>query len=77
MRAPGEVQATFTAEAVIEHVATTLSPDVDSVRSKNLHNFNSLVFFFEGSAVNLLSTLYHQSGISWLYLLALKKGLKR
>ena len=50
MRAPGEVQATFIAEAVIEHVAATLSLDVDSVRSKNLHNFNSLVFFFEGSA---------------------------
>ena len=46
MRAP---QATFIAEAVIEHVAATLSLDVDSVRSKNLHNFNSLVFFFEGS----------------------------
>ena len=26
-----------------------VSSDVDSVRSKNLHNFNNLVFFFEGS----------------------------
>ncbi|CBI24416.3 unnamed protein product, partial [Vitis vinifera] len=50
MRAPGEVQATFISEAVIEHVASTLSMDVDSVRSKNLHTFNSLKFFYEGSA---------------------------
>ena len=50
MRAPGEVQATFISEAVIEHVASTLSMDVDSVRSGNLHTFNSLNFFFEGCA---------------------------
>ncbi|WKA11528.1 hypothetical protein VitviT2T_029019 [Vitis vinifera] len=50
MRAPGEVQATFISEAVIEHVASTLSMDVDSVRSRNLHTFNSLNFFFEGCA---------------------------
>ncbi|RVW59088.1 Indole-3-acetaldehyde oxidase [Vitis vinifera] len=31
-RAPGEVQATFISEAVIEHVASTLSMDVDSKR---------------------------------------------
>ena len=37
MRAPGEVQATFIAEAVIEHVAATLTLDVDSVRSKGEH----------------------------------------
>ena len=45
MGAPGEVQATFIAKAVIENVTATLSLDVDSVRSKNLHNFNSLIFF--------------------------------
>lgn len=50
MRGPGEVQATFISEAVIEHVASTLSMDVDSVRSRNLHTFNSLNFFFEGCA---------------------------
>ena len=55
MGAPGEVQATFIVEAVIEHVAATLSLDVDSVRSKNLHNFNSLIFFFEGSPGERLS----------------------
>ena len=50
MRAPGEAQAIFISEAVIEHIASTLSVDVDSVRIKNLHTFNSLIFFFEGSA---------------------------
>ena len=47
MRAPGEVQATFISEAVIEHVASTLSMEVDSVRSKNLHTYNSLNFFYD------------------------------
>lgn len=50
MRAPGEVQASFIAEAVIEHVASTLSMDVDSVRNINLHTYNSLNLFYEGSA---------------------------
>ncbi|CBI39199.3 unnamed protein product, partial [Vitis vinifera] len=49
-RHPMKVQATFISEAVIEHVASTLSMDVDSVRSGNLHTFNSLNFFFEGCA---------------------------
>ncbi|KAF8403439.1 hypothetical protein HHK36_011543 [Tetracentron sinense] len=50
MRAPGEVQASFLAETVIEHVASTLSMDVDSVRDKNVHTFKSLKFFYENSA---------------------------
>lgn len=50
MRAPGEVQGSFIAEAVIEHVAAALSMEVDSVRSINLHTYNSLIFFYEGSA---------------------------
>ena len=77
MRAPGEVQATFIAEAVIEHVAATLSLNVDSVRSKISIILRVSFFSLRAVQVNLLSTLYHQSGISWLYLLALKKGLKR
>lgn len=50
MRAPGEVQGSFIAEAVIEHVASVLSMDVDSVRNKNLHTFHSLSLFYKGSA---------------------------
>ncbi|XP_065638430.1 abscisic-aldehyde oxidase isoform X3 [Quercus suber] len=50
MRAPGEVQGSFIAEAVIEHVASTLSMDVDSVRSINLHTYNSLNLFYGSNA---------------------------
>lgn len=49
MRAPGEVQASFIAEAVIEHVASVLSLEVDCVRYGNLHTFNSLTLFYSGS----------------------------
>ncbi|XVE59723.1 hypothetical protein DITRI_Ditri05aG0069300 [Diplodiscus trichospermus] len=50
MRAPGEVQASFIAEAVIEHVASTLALEVDSVRSINLHKYESLELFFKTTA---------------------------
>ncbi|KAF5727550.1 abscisic-aldehyde oxidase-like [Tripterygium wilfordii] len=50
MRAPGEVQGSFIAEAVIEHVAATLSMDVDSVRQINFHTYNSLNLFYEHSS---------------------------
>ncbi|XP_022731818.1 indole-3-acetaldehyde oxidase-like [Durio zibethinus] len=50
MRAPGEVQASFITEAIIEHVASTLSIDVDSVRNINLHTYNSLDFFYKNNA---------------------------
>ncbi|KHG09390.1 Aldehyde oxidase 4 -like protein [Gossypium arboreum] len=50
MRAPGEVQGSFIAEAIIENVASTLSLDVDSVRSINLHKYESLELFFKNSA---------------------------
>lgn len=50
MRAPGEVQGSFIAEAVIEHVASCLSVEVDSVRKMNLHTHNSLSLFYEESA---------------------------
>ncbi|KOM46735.1 hypothetical protein LR48_Vigan07g043900 [Vigna angularis] len=49
MRGPGEVQGSFIAEAIIENVAATLSKDVDSVRSINLHTYNSLQSFYEYS----------------------------
>ncbi|XP_048324777.2 indole-3-acetaldehyde oxidase isoform X1 [Ziziphus jujuba] len=50
MRAPGEVQGSYIAEAIIERVASTLSLEVDSVRNVNLHTYNSLKSFYEGSA---------------------------
>ncbi|KAL2510966.1 Benzaldehyde dehydrogenase (NAD(+)) [Abeliophyllum distichum] len=49
MRAPGEVQASFIAESILENVASVLSLDVDSVRTKNLHTYESLKLFY-GSA---------------------------
>ncbi|GMN46982.1 hypothetical protein TIFTF001_016159 [Ficus carica] len=50
MRAPGEVQGSYIAEAVIEHVASFLSMEVDAVRYRNLHTYESLSFFYEDSA---------------------------
>lgn len=50
MRAPGDVQGTFIAEAVIEHVASALSMNVDSVRDINLHTHSSLSLFYKHAA---------------------------
>ncbi|WOL15297.1 indole-3-acetaldehyde oxidase-like [Canna indica] len=50
MRGPGEVQGAFVAEAIIEHVASFLSMDANSVRKKNLHTYDSLVLFYKDSA---------------------------
>ncbi|KAK1587259.1 hypothetical protein Q3G72_011194 [Acer saccharum] len=50
MRAPGEVQGSFIAEAVIEHVASSLSMEADTIRNINLHTYNSLSLFYEDSA---------------------------
>jgi len=47
MRGPGEVQGSHIAEAILENVAATLSMDVDSVRSINLHTHKSLQLFYE------------------------------
>ena len=49
MRAPGDLQGSFIAEAVIE-IASTLSIEVDSVRNINLHTYNSLEFFYRSRA---------------------------
>lgn len=54
MRAPGELQGSFIAEAVMEHVASVLSMDVDSVRSENLHTFESLKAFYGHFAGELM-----------------------
>lgn len=45
MRGPGEVQGSFIAEAIIEHVSSALSVDLDSIRNKNLHTYESLQVF--------------------------------
>lgn len=50
MRGPGEVQGSFIAEAIIEEIASTLSVDANSIREKNLHTYESLSLFYEGSA---------------------------
>ncbi|CAK9314080.1 unnamed protein product [Citrullus colocynthis] len=47
MRAPGEAQGSFIAEAVIEHVASTLCIDVDIIRKVNLHTFMSISKFYK------------------------------
>ncbi|AQK62428.1 aldehyde oxidase2 [Zea mays] len=50
MRAPGDAQGSFIAEAIIEHVASALSADTNTIRRKNLHDFESLAVFFGDSA---------------------------
>lgn len=50
MRGPGEVQGSFIAEAIVEHVASFLSIEVDTIRKINLHTFESLNMFYEDSA---------------------------
>lgn len=50
MRAPGELQGSYIAEAIIEEIASTLSVDANSIREKNLHTHESLRLFYEGSA---------------------------
>ncbi|KAK4369582.1 hypothetical protein RND71_013374 [Anisodus tanguticus] len=47
MRGPGEVQGSYIAEAIIEHVSSLLSLEVDSVRNKNVHTFESLNLFYD------------------------------
>uniref|UniRef100_A0A0E0LJC9 aldehyde oxidase n=1 Tax=Oryza punctata TaxID=4537 RepID=A0A0E0LJC9_ORYPU len=50
MRAPGDTQGSFIAEAIIEHVAAVLSLDANIVRQKNFHTYDSLVLFYPDSA---------------------------
>ncbi|CAN6171012.1 unnamed protein product [Urochloa humidicola] len=45
MRGPGEVQGSYVAEAIIEHVASALSTDANLVRQRNLHTIESLALF--------------------------------
>ncbi|KQK12821.1 hypothetical protein BRADI_1g06177v3 [Brachypodium distachyon] len=50
MRAPGDVQGSFIAETIIEHVASTLGADTNAVRKKNLHDIDSLKVFYGEAA---------------------------
>lgn len=71
MRAPGEVQGSFIADAVIEHVASSLSMDVDSVRSINLHTYKSLCTFYGGSSGEVneytLPSIWNKLAVSATY----------
>ncbi|KAK4482767.1 hypothetical protein RD792_009935 [Penstemon davidsonii] len=50
MRGPGDVQGTFIAEAIIEHVASLLSMEVDTVREINFHTYESLKLFYRSAS---------------------------
>ncbi|MCD7449394.1 aryl-alcohol oxidase 2 [Datura stramonium] len=50
MRALGDVQGSYIADAIIEHVASVLEMEVDSVISQNVHTYESLKLFYEESA---------------------------
>ncbi|KAI3461217.1 hypothetical protein Pfo_017880 [Paulownia fortunei] len=54
MRAPGEVQASYIAEAILERVASVLSMEVDSVRNINFHTYESLKLFYAHAAGDLI-----------------------
>ncbi|CAA0805951.1 Abscisic-aldehyde oxidase [Striga hermonthica] len=53
MRGPGEVQGSFIAEAIIEHVASFLDVEADYVRNRNLHTHESLKVFYGDSSGEL------------------------
>ncbi|KAG8371086.1 hypothetical protein BUALT_Bualt13G0050300 [Buddleja alternifolia] len=46
MRAPGDVQGSYIAEVILDHVASLLSKEVDFVRNINLHTHESLKLFY-------------------------------
>jgi xanthine dehydrogenase molybdopterin-binding subunit B len=68
MRAPGEVQGSFIAEAIVEHVASVLSVDTNTIRRKNLHDFKSLAAFYGESAgeapTYTLATMFDKLALS-------------
>ncbi|GER55010.1 aldehyde oxidase [Striga asiatica] len=53
MRGPGEVQGSFIAEAIVEHVASFLDFEVDYVRNVNFHTYESLKLFYGDSSGEL------------------------
>ncbi|KAJ4890583.1 Indole-3-acetaldehyde oxidase [Raphanus sativus] len=68
MRAPGDVQGTYIAEAVIENVASSLSLEADTVRKINLHTYESLALFYKAGAGEpheyTLSSMWDKLGVS-------------
>ncbi|EAZ28862.1 hypothetical protein OsJ_12899 [Oryza sativa Japonica Group] len=44
------MKGSFIAEAIVEHIASTLSVDTNAIRRKNLHDFESLKVFYGNSA---------------------------
>ena len=55
MRAPGDVDGSFVADAIIEQVAAYLGTTSDSIRDKNLHTDESIVSFYTPKVVGELS----------------------
>ncbi|CAA0833538.1 Benzaldehyde dehydrogenase (NAD(+ [Striga hermonthica] len=53
VRGPGDVQGSFIAEAIVEHVASFLDFEADYVRNKNLHTYESLKLFYGDSSGEL------------------------
>ncbi|XP_055833431.1 aldehyde oxidase 4-like [Solanum dulcamara] len=50
MRALGDVQGSYIADAIVEHIASVLKMEVDSVISQNIHTYESLKLFYKDSA---------------------------
>jgi xanthine dehydrogenase molybdopterin-binding subunit B len=65
VRAPGDVQGSFIDEAIIEHIASALSVDTNTIRRKNLHDFESLEVFYGKSVVKLLHIAWSLFLKSW------------
>ncbi|KAL6603520.1 hypothetical protein ACP70R_043881 [Stipagrostis hirtigluma subsp. patula] len=60
MRAPGDTQGSLIADAIIEHVASVLLIDANSVREKNFHTYDTLQLFYPDSFGEASSyTLHH------------------
>ena len=57
MRGPGDLQGTFVAEAIVEHVAAVLGVDAEVVREVNTHSFESFKQFY-GHLAGELSDFY-------------------
>ncbi|KFK33854.1 hypothetical protein AALP_AA5G068800 [Arabis alpina] len=68
MRAPGDVQGTYIAEAIIENVASSLSLEADTIRKINLHTYESLALFYKDGAGEpheyTLSSMWDKVGVS-------------
>ncbi|GJM96864.1 hypothetical protein PR202_ga13736 [Eleusine coracana subsp. coracana] len=65
MRGPGDVQGSFIAEAIIEHVASALSVDTNTIRRKNLHDFESLAVSTEKVQRRAVMVEHFNSSSRW------------